>query len=942
MRRKLYLVNEVGSTFFFDYYHGCVIEELDGLGFEFDIDYERIDTNFIETKRTIPQRTIQLTLDFYDGYKGFTRWREYITKSKELRLFYSCDGVKYCYVNISSSSKTQIEQGILKTKVKIDCLSLWLVNKSYAFDVTNPGGGKVYTYQYPYSYAISFNGRIQVENKSSRSVPLLIRMIGNLYYPRVVVRQHGEDIQTLRMLIDERDHPTIEVNADPTNQYIKRIIGVDEADLYNAQDFSTENFLFLPPGESEIFFDPGVREPARCEIEFKEQYINDDMSDFEKEMQIVQWMVQHITYDWDNFNNNTIPLQSYESYGAIVNGVAVCDGYSKAFQKIAQDCGLTVNRVSGTANGVGGWGSHAWNQIYLDDEWYNVDVTWEDPIWNGSADNPFGFGNLRNLYINIPDNILQSDHSWTGGNKCTSYKYGFLTTKVYLETGNVIVGKDDNIPTKDAYFEFVIKNYNDNDNWINNAQHFSLSIGAGTIDNGYVYSDKRNYVISNTENEKTKVLNYIKDCVSKNYPAIIFTSDRSFDLSEFFNYVKTNANISEYRTLVSDERTYTNNSYKYYIIVKTKITPRPNWSPVTQEIKLYNPTNDTTKDDLKTYLQNNINAFNSGNSSTTNLRGLSVNDGADMTFFTADWISDNISDNFIYTFYSNENNGFIWYNIAINKFSNNSFLYTGANIEDLKTYLYNRTTASFYVKKNVDLTFLTDAWLKANVINNYNYTISDVSRENCNYKDISIRRQIITTQNDFGSSIATDSELSEIELATISEIIYADNFEDENVDFIATSSDILDEEIEIATLSEIIEEDENIEEFVEALEEEFEEITTSSEIDETTISDDEVDTSETTTTNEEFSEDIGDECATISSEDEIEPTSIEEAEPEDDIEEEVEAEPGDDIDNEQEDDDTANQETISNDDISALNSELETKATSEMEEETTETENVNE
>ena len=33
MRRKLYLVNEVGSTFYFDYGHACVIEDLDGFGF---------------------------------------------------------------------------------------------------------------------------------------------------------------------------------------------------------------------------------------------------------------------------------------------------------------------------------------------------------------------------------------------------------------------------------------------------------------------------------------------------------------------------------------------------------------------------------------------------------------------------------------------------------------------------------------------------------------------------------------------------------------------------------------------------------------------------------------------------------------------------------------------------------------------------------------------
>ena len=118
MRRKLYLVNEVGSTFYFDYLHNCAIEELDGLGFEFEIDYEDFDARFVETKRKIPQRAIDLTLVFFDGYTGFTRWREYLTKSKEIRLFYETDaGKKYCYVNIKSSSKSQLESGILRTQV---------------------------------------------------------------------------------------------------------------------------------------------------------------------------------------------------------------------------------------------------------------------------------------------------------------------------------------------------------------------------------------------------------------------------------------------------------------------------------------------------------------------------------------------------------------------------------------------------------------------------------------------------------------------------------------------------------------------------------------------------------------------------------------------------------------------------------------------------------
>jgi len=273
MRRKLYLVNEVGSTFYFDYVHNCLIENLDGLGFEFDIEYENFEADFVETKRSIPQRSITLDLVFLDGYQGFTRWREFVTKSNKLRLFYSCDGVKYCYVNVRSSTKTQMESNSLRTQVVVDCLSLWLVNKSYSFNVRDMGGGKIYTYTYPHEYAVSFNGSITVVNESSRRIPMVIRLIGNLYNPRVIVRQNGVEVSSLRLLIDERDQPTIEVSAVPTNQYINKIEGSEVTDYYDKQDFSYDNFLYLPSGESEVFFDPGVREEATCEIEFKEEYV---------------------------------------------------------------------------------------------------------------------------------------------------------------------------------------------------------------------------------------------------------------------------------------------------------------------------------------------------------------------------------------------------------------------------------------------------------------------------------------------------------------------------------------------------------------------------------------------------------------------------------------------------------------------------------------------
>ncbi|HHX80736.1 MAG TPA: hypothetical protein GX692_06710 [Acholeplasmataceae bacterium] len=182
-------------------------------------------------------------------------------------------GKKYCYINIVSSSKTQLESNILRSEVKVDCLSLWLVNKTAHIDVVDVGGGKIYSYSYPYVYAVSFNGKVTVNNNSPRSVPLTLRLTGNCLNPRVIIRQNGVDIQTLRLIIDERENPTIVICSKPTNQYIRRYTADGEDDYYDKQDFSYDNFLFLPPGESEIFFDPGVREEATCEIDFKEEYI---------------------------------------------------------------------------------------------------------------------------------------------------------------------------------------------------------------------------------------------------------------------------------------------------------------------------------------------------------------------------------------------------------------------------------------------------------------------------------------------------------------------------------------------------------------------------------------------------------------------------------------------------------------------------------------------
>lgn len=169
--------------------------------------------------------------------------------------------------------------------------------------------------------------------------------------------------------------------------------------------------------------------------DFIYKYIKPEMSDFEKEMMIIKYLVETTSYDEEEeYNDSPVITDSYKAYGALVNGKATCSGYAKAFDLIAKKCNLSSIVVTGQAvNSKGVEAPHAWNQIYLDDEWYNVDVTWEDPETNIKV----GFNQLFNNYINGTDIEFGVNHFRENGHTCTATKYGKKTVGYYLNTGLV-------------------------------------------------------------------------------------------------------------------------------------------------------------------------------------------------------------------------------------------------------------------------------------------------------------------------------------------------------------------------------------------------------------------------------------------------------------------------------------------------------------------------
>ena len=213
--------------------------------------------------------------------------------------------------------------------------------------------------------------------------------------------------------------------------YLIIISNVNYVYAYNASTIGLDASLvytYLAEDES------GNYEISQVVNYFLSTYINDNMTDLEKEIAIIKYLVETVEYDFEEYAKQDRYLNdSYKAYGALINKKAVCSGYAKAFDLLAKKCGLMTTIVTGDAMNDYIVGPHAWNQIYLDGDWYNVDVTFEDPLTNIKL----GFNDLMNRYINVTDFEISHNHTRENGHICTATKYGKNVVGYYLHTGEV-------------------------------------------------------------------------------------------------------------------------------------------------------------------------------------------------------------------------------------------------------------------------------------------------------------------------------------------------------------------------------------------------------------------------------------------------------------------------------------------------------------------------
>ncbi|WP_219835163.1 S-layer homology domain-containing protein [Paenibacillus sp. R14(2021)] len=214
------------------------------------------------------------------------------------------------------------------------------------------------------------------------------------------------------------------------------------------------------------------------------------MTDYERELAIHDYLLLHTAYDYDNFRKGTVPLDSYTIYGLLHNGIAVCQGYAYTALLLLRMAGVETYYVTGTVAG----GAHAWNKVKIGGEYYNLDVTWDDPV-------PDAAGRLTYGYFNVTDDELRRDHDWPYTDKlprATAKTYNYFTFNgLTVDSAGEFEARLDTAINAGAPSITLKRTYPDEEgpkSWYGMImKHGNVSRFSYTMDNSGVVSFKFNY-----------------------------------------------------------------------------------------------------------------------------------------------------------------------------------------------------------------------------------------------------------------------------------------------------------------------------------------------------------------------------------------------------------------------------------------------------------------
>lgn len=227
---------------------------------------------------------------------------------------------------------------------------------------------------------------------------------------------------------------------------------------YTTGKLAKVNFKFSMT-ESEI-----ERENAMIEQEYRyiTSLIPDNATDLEKALIVHDYIISAYEYDLTYTIRELNDTVRYKK--------CVCQGYTYLYMYVMNKLGIECTTVPSDAL------AHIWNKIKINGNWYNIDLTSDDPVYNKAS-------NIRHDCFLVSDSELK-DVSPTNHSVWNSADWD----------GSAVIVADDNTYSNAIFRNFGVISTVDNKLYSFDSDKYLCEINLANNTSTPVYTDSENYI----------------------------------------------------------------------------------------------------------------------------------------------------------------------------------------------------------------------------------------------------------------------------------------------------------------------------------------------------------------------------------------------------------------------------------------------------------------
>jgi len=247
--RNFYFENEKGQQIDCQKVNGGLfLYNITGLGYEEEIEYERIGNTFIPKTKKIKQNQINGDLEFYDmTYDEYLNFVNFILLSTELRLIYipkTKDRKKY-YRDIDFCKIDKSEEddfNVLSCPIIIFCKSLWYEEEKTLYTIEPIDNEMRWDFEWDSRFTDYSSRSQEYVNKGHVEAPIEVVIEGPVKNPIIELYVEGELYQSISINIELEEYEKLLYGTKEDNFYLQKqntdgsmqnLFSLDYLEFYN-------------------------------------------------------------------------------------------------------------------------------------------------------------------------------------------------------------------------------------------------------------------------------------------------------------------------------------------------------------------------------------------------------------------------------------------------------------------------------------------------------------------------------------------------------------------------------------------------------------------------------------------------------------------------------------------------------------------------------------